>query len=76
MKQLMHQVQGGDEDAFTVLFDRYHRLVLVTGLKIVRDVGEAQEVTRNVFLEFSVGTYFRRAVRLPLPPKKQARPNR
>jgi RNA polymerase sigma-70 factor, ECF subfamily len=50
--QLMVEVQAGDGDAFTVLFDRYHRLVLVTALKIVRDVGEAQEVTQNVFLEF------------------------
>jgi RNA polymerase sigma-70 factor, ECF subfamily len=50
--QLMVEVQQGNGDAFTVLFDRYHRLVLVTALKIVRDVGEAQEVTQNVFFEF------------------------
>jgi RNA polymerase sigma-70 factor (ECF subfamily) len=33
------------------LFDRYHRLVLVTALKILRDVAEAEEVTQNVFFE-------------------------
>lgn len=50
-EELMVEVQRGNGDAFTVLFDRYHRLVLVTALKIVRDVGEAQEVTQSVFFE-------------------------
>src|SRR5438270_10872558 len=50
-EEIMHAVQQGDGDAFAVLFDRYHRLVLVTALKIVRDVAEAEEVTQGVFLE-------------------------
>src|SRR6266851_866332 len=50
-EKIMLEVQRGSGDAFTVLFDRYHRLVLVTALKIVRDVSEAEEVTQNVFLE-------------------------
>jgi RNA polymerase sigma-70 factor, ECF subfamily len=49
---LMHQVQGGDGDAFTVLFDRYNRLVLTVALRIVHDAAEAQEVTQDVFFEF------------------------
>jgi len=44
-------VQAGNGDAFTVLFDRFHRLVLVTALKIVRDAAEAEEVTQSVFFE-------------------------
>jgi RNA polymerase sigma-70 factor (ECF subfamily) len=51
-EQLMLQVQEGDGDAFTVLFDRYNRLVLTVALRIVHDVGEAQEVAQNVFFEF------------------------
>jgi RNA polymerase sigma-70 factor (ECF subfamily) len=51
-EQLMLDVQRGDGDAFTVLFDRYSRLVLTVALRIVHDVGEAQEVTQNVFFEF------------------------
>src|SRR5713101_5405965 len=51
-EQLMLEVQRGDGDAFAVLFDRYHRLVLTVALRIVHDVGEAQEVTQNVFFEF------------------------
>lgn len=50
-EKIMAEIQAGNGDAFTVLFDRYHRLVLVTALKIVRDVAEAEEVTQNVFLE-------------------------
>lgn len=50
-EKLMLEVQRGTGDAFAALFDRYHRLVLVTALKIMRDVGEAEEVTQNVFFE-------------------------
>lgn len=50
-EKIMAEVQAGNGDAFAVLFDRYHRLILVTALKIVRDVSEAEEVTQNVFLE-------------------------
>jgi len=34
-----------------VLFDRYHRLVLHVALKIIHDVGEAEDVMQNVFME-------------------------
>jgi len=51
-EQLMLEVQRGDGDAFTVIFDRYNRLVLTVALRIVHDVGEAQEVTQSVFLNF------------------------
>src|SRR5713226_5301211 len=50
-EDIVLEVQRGNGDAFAVLFDRYHRLILVTALKIVRDVAEAEEVTQNVFLE-------------------------
>jgi RNA polymerase sigma-70 factor (ECF subfamily) len=48
---IMAEIQAGNGDAFAILFDRYHRLVLVTALKIVRDAAEAEEVTQSVFLE-------------------------
>jgi RNA polymerase sigma-70 factor (ECF subfamily) len=50
-EEIMTAVREGSGDAFAVVFDRYHRLVLVTALKIVRDVAEAEEVTQNVFFE-------------------------
>jgi hypothetical protein len=45
----MHAVQKGNGDAFAVLFERFHHLVLVTALKIVRDVSESVEVSPTVF---------------------------
>jgi RNA polymerase sigma-70 factor (ECF subfamily) len=50
-EKIMAEIQAGNGDAFAVLFDRFHRLVLVTALKIVRDAAEAEEVTQSVFLE-------------------------
>jgi RNA polymerase sigma-70 factor (ECF subfamily) len=49
--QLMVQLAGGVDDALAVLFERYQRLVFSIALKIVRDRGEAEDVTQNVFLE-------------------------
>jgi RNA polymerase sigma-70 factor (ECF subfamily) len=48
---LMAHLQAGCNDALAILFDRYHRLVLSVGLKIVRDPGEAEDVMQTVFLE-------------------------
>jgi RNA polymerase sigma-70 factor, ECF subfamily len=50
-EQLMVQLQDGVNDALAVLFERYQRLVFSIALKIVRDRGEAEDVTQNVFLE-------------------------
>jgi RNA polymerase sigma-70 factor (ECF subfamily) len=49
--ELMQHLQAGCNDALTVLFDRYHRLVLSIALKIVRDPGEAEDVMQSVFLD-------------------------
>jgi RNA polymerase sigma-70 factor (ECF subfamily) len=48
----MAYLQEGQRDALAVLFDRYQRLVLSIALKIVRDPGEAEDVTQTVFLDF------------------------
>jgi RNA polymerase sigma-70 factor, ECF subfamily len=47
----MLQVQKGEGDALALLFDRYHRLVLSVSMRILRDRGEAEDVTQNIFLE-------------------------
>ena len=47
---LMACLQDGQGDALAVLFDRYERLVLSIARKIVRDPGEAEDVTQTVFL--------------------------
>jgi RNA polymerase sigma-70 factor (ECF subfamily) len=49
--QLMACLQKGQSDALAVLFDRYQKLVLSIALRIVRDPGEAEDVTQIVFLD-------------------------
>jgi RNA polymerase sigma-70 factor (ECF subfamily) len=49
--QLMACLQAGQTDALAVIFDRYQKLVLSIALKIVRDPGEAEDVTQTVFLD-------------------------
>lgn len=51
-EELMLHVKGGHDDALAVLFDRYHRLVLSIGFKILHDLGEAEDLAQAVFLEF------------------------
>jgi len=50
-EQLMALLLDGANDCLAVLFDRYQRLVFSIALKIVRDRGEAEDVTQTVFLE-------------------------
>ena len=58
-EDLIVHLRAGRGDALTVLFDRYHRLVLHVALKIVRDVGEAEDVMQSVFMEiFKVAEQF------------------
>jgi RNA polymerase sigma-70 factor, ECF subfamily len=56
-ERVMQEVRGGNADAFAVVFKRYHRLVHVVALRILRDAAEAEDVTQTVFLEI-----FRNAV--------------
>jgi RNA polymerase sigma-70 factor, ECF subfamily len=48
---LMFQLQQGQHNALAVLFDRYHRLVTTIASRILRDVGEAEDLMQAVFLE-------------------------
>jgi RNA polymerase sigma-70 factor (ECF subfamily) len=50
-EEVMAHVQAGHDDALSVLFDRYHRLVLSIAFKILRDLGEAEDTTQVVFLK-------------------------
>jgi RNA polymerase sigma-70 factor (ECF subfamily) len=49
--ELMLLLREGVSDALAVLFERYQRLVFSIALKIVRDRGEAEDLTQTVFLE-------------------------
>lgn len=50
-ERVMRHLQAGNTDAFAVIFKRYHRLVHVTALHILRDAAEAEDLTQSVFLE-------------------------
>ena len=48
---LAHELLLGNGEALAVLVDRYQRLVFSIALRIVRDVGEAEDLVQVVFLE-------------------------
>jgi RNA polymerase sigma-70 factor (ECF subfamily) len=50
-ERIMQLLQAGNVDAFAVIFKRYRRLVHVTALNILKDTGEAEDLTQTVFLE-------------------------
>jgi RNA polymerase sigma-70 factor (ECF subfamily) len=50
-EHIMRELQAGNGDAFAMVYKRYHRLVHVTALHILRDAGEAEDLTQTVFLE-------------------------
>ncbi len=49
-EDLIELLRKGSNEALTILFDRYHRLVFHVARRIVRDPGEAEEVVQTVFL--------------------------
>ena len=49
--EVMASLQAGAHDALAVLYDRYQRLVFSIALRILRDEGEAEDVTQVVFLD-------------------------
>ena len=50
-ESLMAHLQAGHADVLSVVFDRYYRLILSVAMKILRDVGEAEDLMQTVFLE-------------------------
>jgi RNA polymerase sigma-70 factor, ECF subfamily len=50
--ELVRLLVSGNQDAMTVIFDRYWRLVMSVALHILHDAGEAEDVAQIVFTEF------------------------
>src|SRR5213593_4461726 len=48
---LMAHLQAGHADVLAIIFDRYYRLILSVAMKILRDIGEAEDLMQTVFLE-------------------------
>ncbi len=49
-EELMSRLQSSDPGALQALFDRFSRLVMGVGLRILGDRGEAEEIVQEVFL--------------------------
>ncbi|MFO0555365.1 MAG: sigma-70 family RNA polymerase sigma factor [Polyangiaceae bacterium] len=49
VRELVARAQGGDREAFAVLYRRFHRAVHATALAVVR-YGEANDVVQETFL--------------------------
>jgi RNA polymerase sigma-70 factor, ECF subfamily len=58
-EDVVSHLKAGHADALAVIFNRYHSLIFTVAFKILRDVGEAEDVMQAVFLELykSVAQY-------------------
>jgi RNA polymerase sigma-70 factor (ECF subfamily) len=50
-ESLMAHLRAGHADVLAIIFDRYYRLILSVAMKILRDLGEAEDLMQSVFLE-------------------------
>jgi len=50
-ESLMAHLRAGHADVLAIIFDRYYRLILSVAMKILRDIGEAEDLMQSVFLE-------------------------
>ncbi len=47
---LIMQLCDGNDDALAILFDRYYRMVRNVAFRVLRDIGEAEDLMQSVFL--------------------------
>jgi RNA polymerase sigma-70 factor (ECF subfamily) len=50
-ESLMAHLRAGHADVLAIIFDRYNRLVLSVAMKLLRDLGEAEDLMQTVFFE-------------------------
>ncbi len=51
--ELVREFRSGSAQALGLIFNRYYRLVFATAWRVLRDVGEAEDLTQSVFFEIS-----------------------
>jgi len=49
--ELLTRLQGGEEQAMAVLFDRYSRIVYSVALRVLRDPAAAEDVMQEIFMQ-------------------------
>jgi RNA polymerase sigma-70 factor (ECF subfamily) len=52
-EELVCEFRSGSAQALAAIYERYCRLVFATALRVLRDPGEAEDLTQSVFLEIS-----------------------
>ncbi len=50
-EDLVEGTLGGNEDAFSQLYERYRRPVYATAYRIIQDAAEAQDATQEIFIK-------------------------
>jgi RNA polymerase sigma-70 factor (ECF subfamily) len=50
-EELVREFRSGSTQALGVIFGRYYRLVFATAWRVLRDAGEAEDLTQSVFFE-------------------------
>ncbi len=50
-EELVRLCRGGEQEAFSRLYERYHRPVMSTALRIIRNPEDAQDATQEIFLK-------------------------
>lgn len=50
-EELVSRTIGGEEDAFSQLYDRYRRPVFATAYRIIQDTEEAMDATQEIFIK-------------------------
>lgn len=48
---LLRRIQSGDQEAMSVLFDRYGTMVYSVALRVLKDAGEAEDVMQEIFVQ-------------------------
>ena len=52
-EELVREFRSGSTEALGAIYERYCRLVFATAWRVLRDAGEAEDLTQSVFLEIS-----------------------
>jgi RNA polymerase sigma-70 factor, ECF subfamily len=48
---LLARIQGGEEQAMAVLYDRYSKIVYSVALRVLRDTAAAEDVMQEIFMQ-------------------------
>lgn len=56
-EDLLTSLRQGSEDAFTVIYERYHKLLYVLAYKYLKSTYSSEDAVQQVFLKLWEGTF-------------------